>query len=177
MREIITALDGKVPVIVFSKDAHGDWPALVNTGANVLGLDWTLNLQRTAAKLPAQCGSAGKSRSCAADDHARNCRDGKLRKLLESMANRPGYIFNLGHGVPPDAKLECIQALVDTVKAHGGKSRTHVRRTPEMNTLQVDLDLVRKYNVAGPRYTSYPPATKFTDGYFLGGTGAAHRGQ
>jgi oxygen-independent coproporphyrinogen-3 oxidase len=25
------------------------------------------------------------------------------------------------------------------------------------------LDLVKKYNVAGPRYTSYPPATKFTD--------------
>lgn len=32
-----------------------------------------------------------------------------------------------------------------------------------MKTLSVDLDLVRKYNVAGPRYTSYPPATKFTD--------------
>ena len=32
-----------------------------------------------------------------------------------------------------------------------------------MKTLQVDLDLVEKYNVAGPRYTSYPPATKFTD--------------
>ena len=30
--------------------------------------------------------------------------------------------------------------------------------------LEVDLALVRKYNVAGPRYTSYPPATKFTDG-------------
>lgn len=29
--------------------------------------------------------------------------------------------------------------------------------------LEVDLALVRKYNVAGPRYTSYPPATKFTD--------------
>ena len=27
--------------------------------------------------------------------------------------------------------------------------------------LQVDLDLVRKYNVPGPRYTSYPPATRF----------------
>ena len=27
----------------------------------------------------------------------------------------------------------------------------------------LDLDLVRKYNVAGPRYTSYPPATKFSD--------------
>ena len=32
-----------------------------------------------------------------------------------------------------------------------------------MSTLNVDLDLVQKYNVAGPRYTSYPPATKFTD--------------
>jgi len=32
-----------------------------------------------------------------------------------------------------------------------------------MSKLNVDLDLVKKYNVAGPRYTSYPPATKFTD--------------
>jgi oxygen-independent coproporphyrinogen-3 oxidase len=32
-----------------------------------------------------------------------------------------------------------------------------------VKTLQVDLELVKKYNVAGPRYTSYPPATKFTD--------------
>ena len=32
-----------------------------------------------------------------------------------------------------------------------------------MKTLQVDLELVKKYNVAGPRYTSYPPVTKFTD--------------
>jgi oxygen-independent coproporphyrinogen-3 oxidase len=32
-----------------------------------------------------------------------------------------------------------------------------------MKKLSVDIDLVQKYNVAGPRYTSYPPATKFTD--------------
>ena len=32
-----------------------------------------------------------------------------------------------------------------------------------MKSLPVDLDLVRKHNVAGPRYTSYPPATRFTD--------------
>lgn len=32
-----------------------------------------------------------------------------------------------------------------------------------MKTLNVNLDLVRKYNVPGPRYTSYPPATRFTD--------------
>ena len=32
-----------------------------------------------------------------------------------------------------------------------------------MSMLKVDLELVKKYNVAGPRYTSYPPATKFTE--------------
>ena len=32
-----------------------------------------------------------------------------------------------------------------------------------MNTLRVDLDLIRKYNVPAPRYTSYPPATSFKE--------------
>lgn len=30
-----------------------------------------------------------------------------------------------------------------------------------MSMLKVDLDLIKKYNVPGPRYTSYPPATHF----------------
>jgi oxygen-independent coproporphyrinogen-3 oxidase len=32
-----------------------------------------------------------------------------------------------------------------------------------MSVLKVDLDLIKKYNVPGPRYTSYPPATHFTN--------------
>jgi len=32
-----------------------------------------------------------------------------------------------------------------------------------MSHLKVDLSLVKKYNVPGPRYTSYPPATQFHD--------------
>jgi oxygen-independent coproporphyrinogen-3 oxidase len=32
-----------------------------------------------------------------------------------------------------------------------------------MKTFRVDLDLIRKYNVPAPRYTSYPPATRFTE--------------
>ncbi len=34
-----------------------------------------------------------------------------------------------------------------------------------MTRLNVDLGLVQKYNLAGPRYTSYPPATQFTDAF------------
>jgi oxygen-independent coproporphyrinogen III oxidase len=32
-----------------------------------------------------------------------------------------------------------------------------------MSMLRVDLNLIRKYNVPAPRYTSYPPATHFTE--------------
>ena len=32
-----------------------------------------------------------------------------------------------------------------------------------MSLLNVNLDLVKKYNVPGPRYTSYPPATQFSE--------------
>ena len=32
-----------------------------------------------------------------------------------------------------------------------------------MSKLKVDLELVQKYNVPGPRYTSYPPAPQFTE--------------
>jgi len=32
-----------------------------------------------------------------------------------------------------------------------------------MSKLNVDLELVKKYNVPGPRYTSYPPAPQFTE--------------
>lgn len=36
-------------------------------------------------------------------------------------------------------------------------AETHASRTAPL-----DLDLIRKYSISGPRYTSYPPATKFT---------------
>jgi uroporphyrinogen decarboxylase len=42
----------------------------------------------------------------------------ETRRILGEMNNRPGHIFNLGHGVPPNAKLENIQSLVDTVRNH-----------------------------------------------------------
>ena len=32
-----------------------------------------------------------------------------------------------------------------------------------MNSISVSLDLLQKYNVPGPRYTSYPPATHFKE--------------
>jgi oxygen-independent coproporphyrinogen-3 oxidase len=39
---------------------------------------------------------------------------------------------------------------------------TTLTPTQPGKTGRLDLDLIRKYSVPGPRYTSYPPATKFT---------------
>ncbi|HXP62385.1 MAG TPA: uroporphyrinogen decarboxylase family protein, partial [Dongiaceae bacterium] len=38
--------------------------------------------------------------------------------MLHDIRKRPGYIFNLGHGVPPGAKLENIERLVSLVRCY-----------------------------------------------------------
>ena len=40
----------------------------------------------------------------------------ETRRILESMRGQPGYIFNLGHGIQPQAKVENVAALVETVR-------------------------------------------------------------
>jgi uroporphyrinogen decarboxylase len=40
----------------------------------------------------------------------------ETQRILREMKGQPGHIFNLGHGVPPGAKLENIESLVKTVK-------------------------------------------------------------
>jgi uroporphyrinogen decarboxylase len=41
----------------------------------------------------------------------------QTRRMLDDMRERPGHIFNLGHGILPQAKIENVAALVDTVTA------------------------------------------------------------
>src|SRR5204863_3526867 len=56
---IIASLHSQVPVIVFSKGTHGNWAALVRTGAQVLGIDWTLRLAEVRSRLPENVGVQG----------------------------------------------------------------------------------------------------------------------
>ncbi|MEA2069041.1 MAG: uroporphyrinogen decarboxylase family protein, partial [Verrucomicrobiota bacterium] len=37
-------------------------------------------------------------------------------RILEEMRGRNGFIFNLGHGVPPEADIASIQAVAQTVQ-------------------------------------------------------------
>lgn len=117
MKQIIAGLNNTVPIIVFSKGVHGNWNHLIETGANVLGIDSGVQLSETRKILPEQIGVQGnldpfllttKPEIVAA----------QTKKILTEMHGARGHIFNLGHGVPPDAKLENISALVETVKCY-----------------------------------------------------------
>jgi len=116
LRRIIAALGREVPVILFSRGTHGRWASLVETGADILSIDWTQPLAQVRALLPANVGVQGNL------DPAVLCTTPEITaaetsRILRDMKGQPGHIFNLGHGVTPGAKLECIQALVTTVRA------------------------------------------------------------
>jgi uroporphyrinogen decarboxylase len=114
--EIISRLGGRVPVIVFSLGTHGNWDDLLATGASVLGIDWRFPLADARRLLPAGVGLQGNLAPSLLSDDTPEKVAAETSRLLEVMRERRGYIFNLGHGVPPDAKLENIAALVGTVK-------------------------------------------------------------
>jgi len=115
IREILTRLESPVPVILFSRGTHGRWDSLVSTGANVLSIDWTQPLAQVRDLLPPHVGVQGnldpELLSTTPELVGR-----ETSRILHSMRGKTGHIFNLGHGVLPSAKLECIEALVTTVR-------------------------------------------------------------
>jgi uroporphyrinogen decarboxylase len=121
MKEIIARLSpagGRPapPVIVFSLGTHGNWQALAGLGAAVVGVDHEVSLAGVGRQLPASIGVQGNlDPSWLLATPAEVVRE--TRRILAEMQGRPGHIFNLGHGVPPAAKLENIAALVETVQA------------------------------------------------------------
>jgi uroporphyrinogen decarboxylase len=106
-----------VPIIAFSLGTHGNWNDLAATGANVLGIDWQFPLTEARRILPANIGIQGNLNPALLAEATPEKVAAETNRLLEEMRGRNGYIFNLGHGVPPTAKLENIAALVETVRS------------------------------------------------------------
>ena len=116
MSDIIASLRGKVPVIVFSLGTHGSWNDLAATGASVLGIDWQFSLAEARNFLPENTGIQGNLNPALLAEATPEKVAAETTRLLAEMRGRNGHVFNLGHGVPPAAKLENIAALVETVK-------------------------------------------------------------
>jgi uroporphyrinogen decarboxylase len=115
IRRIIASLKGQVPVILFCRGVHGNWDDLSNSGAQVLGVDWNVRLADLRSRVPATIGLQGNLDPfllCTKPDVVA----AETRRILREMDGRPGHIFNLGHGVPPKARLENIESLVAAVR-------------------------------------------------------------
>ena len=114
IRQIVAALPREFPVILYAKGTAPHLTDQAFTGARVLSVDWTSDIVRRT--LPANVAVQGNL-----DPVLLNTTPGIVRRettrLLESMRGTTGHIFNLGHGIMPQAKLECMTALVDTVTA------------------------------------------------------------
>ena len=116
VREIIAALPKDFPVILYAKGANSQLTDQAFSGASVLGVDWTIDLGLARKLVPGNIALQGNLDPVLLNTTPDIVRH-ETARLLESMRGAHGHIFNLGHGILPQAKLECVQALVDTVTA------------------------------------------------------------
>ena len=105
----------RIPHIVFTKGG-GPWlEAIAGTGADVVGLDWTVNLgqarQRTGGRVALQ-GNLDPNVLFAPPAQIR----AEVERTLQSYGpDRSGHIFNLGHGISQHTPPEHVSVLVDAV--------------------------------------------------------------
>ena len=116
VKRIIDAIGGRVPIILFSKGMHEHTEAQVETGANVLGVTWTASLRGVRDALPDHVGVQGNLDPVLMSTTPELV-EAHTRRILEEMRGVRGHIFNLGHGIQPDAKPECMARLVETVSS------------------------------------------------------------
>jgi uroporphyrinogen decarboxylase len=114
MRAIIAALPRDFPVILYAKGAPFQLTDMAFSGAKVLGVDWTVDLGVVRRLVPANVALQGNLDPVLMNTTPAIVRT-EVTRLLETMRGARGHIFNLGHGIMPEAKIECMEALVETV--------------------------------------------------------------
>jgi uroporphyrinogen decarboxylase len=101
---------GNAPVILFSKASNHLLECLVQTGADVLSVDWRVDLhvfrERFGGQVAVQ-GNVDPSTLLAPEEAI--C--GAARFAVEQTGGR-GHILNLGHGILPDTPVENALAFV-----------------------------------------------------------------
>lgn len=104
-----------VPVIYFGVDTASLLPAMAETGADVIGLDWRIPLDAGWKAVGAGCGVQGNLDPItlfAPDDILKE----RVHEVLAAAAGRPGHIFNLGHGIVPGTPVENVIHVAKWVK-------------------------------------------------------------
>ncbi|MEK6553462.1 MAG: uroporphyrinogen decarboxylase [Bacteroidota bacterium] len=108
------------PVIVFAKGVHYKLNKLANCGADVIGLDWTMELGKVRSKIGNKVALQGNLDPTILYGDKEKIRNEAV-KVLKSFGKNNGHIFNLGHGILPDVKPENAKFLVDVIKEESKK--------------------------------------------------------
>jgi uroporphyrinogen decarboxylase len=123
-RNIIAALKGTgVPVILFTKGG-GPWlPAIVASGADAVGLDWTADPRAARALAHGNVALQGNLDPAALFSSPAHVR-AAAREVLHAFGPAPGHIFNLGHGILTKTPVDSVAALVDEVHTYSARQRS-----------------------------------------------------
>ncbi|MBS3944324.1 MAG: uroporphyrinogen decarboxylase [Melioribacter sp.] len=103
------------PVIVFAKGVHYKLDDLASCGADVIGLDWTMNLKNVRNMIGSNVALQGNLDPTILYSPKEKILNEAL-KVLESFGKGNGHIFNLGHGILPDVNPDHLKYLVEVVK-------------------------------------------------------------
>jgi uroporphyrinogen decarboxylase len=111
---VIGALRPRVPVIHFGTMTGSLLELMREAGGDVIGLDWRVDLGEAWARLGCGVGVQGNLDPVALLAGVPEIRR-RVRAILDQAADRPGHIFNLGHGILPDTPVDHVRALADAV--------------------------------------------------------------
>ena len=114
IHRIINELKQRVPVILYAKGMGHKAADQINTGASILSFDWTMNLRdmrNTLSDGIAMQGNLDPVTLTTTPEIVRR----EAQRVLDQAGPEPGFIFNLGHGMIPSAKVECVEALMEVV--------------------------------------------------------------
>lgn len=103
-----------VPIIIFGTNTATLLPLMASTGADVVGLDWRIPLDEGWERVGAEHAVQGNLDPTLLFA-PRDVIERQVRDILARANNRPGHIFNLGHGILPQTPVENVQFVVELV--------------------------------------------------------------
>jgi len=125
VERIIANLNRKnVPVIFFAKGTGHHLAEIKDCGADVIGLDWTIDLAWAQKILGKKVAMQGNLDPLVLFSSQKVIREA-VKKLFSSLNSRQSYIFNLGHGILPQTPPENARYLVKCVKDYSGLAKAN----------------------------------------------------
>jgi len=107
------------PIIYFGTDSATLLPAMKETGAEVIGLDWRIRLDEGWSRLDYACAVQGNLDPVLLFAGWKELKS-RAEDILRRAGGRAGHIFNLGHGILPETPVENVKNLAKLVQEYSG---------------------------------------------------------